>query len=240
MNCIIVDDEPIARQGMSDLIEKKTKLSLKGRFRNTTEAAAFLTSNAIDLVFLDVEMPGVNGLDFARTLSPRTLVIFTTAYAHYALKSYEVDAIDYLVKPIREERFLRAVNKAEQFNHYLSDGFEKSRFECMENAYIFIRADRLLHKIPLCDILYIEGMKDYVVINLKDRKLITAMNIRTTLTRLPSDTFKRISKSYIVNIEHVTALGNHVVYLKDIELPLGLAYRDDFFDDFTRHRPALT
>ena len=234
MNCIIIDDEPIARQGMSKLVEEMTELLLVGKFSNTADALSYMKLNEVDLIFLDVEMPGMNGLDFARELPQKTLVIFTTAYAQYALEGFEVDAIDYLVKPIRKERFIKAVDKALQFNRFLSESYEKNHFDHYKDQHLFIRADRKLHKIELADILYIEGMKDYVVINLREQKLITAMNVKTVLSKLPPEVFIRISKSYIVNINAVTSLANHAVYIKEIELPLGMTYREDFFSRYKK------
>ncbi|MBT2622502.1 LytTR family DNA-binding domain-containing protein [Chryseobacterium sp. ISL-6] len=230
MNCIIIDDEPIARQGMSKFINKVPELILKGIFKNTDEAKSFLDAHDVNLIFLDIQMPGINGVEFAKTLSKNTLVIFTTAHIKYALDSYEVDAIDYLVKPIREERFFKAVNKALEYNYFLSDSYEKGQYKASGENSILIRADRRDYKILFGDILYIEGMKDYVIINLSSGKLITAMNLKTALSKIPENLFVRISKSYIVNVSHITAVANHAVFINDIELPLGISYRKYFME----------
>jgi DNA-binding LytR/AlgR family response regulator len=228
MNCIIIDDEPIARQGMLKFISKVPELILKGVFKNTNDAREFLDSHPISLIFLDIQMPGINGVEFAKTLSKNTLVIFTTAHIKYALDSYEVDAIDYLVKPIREERFIKAVNKALEYNYLLLDSYEKGQYKTSGENSILIRADRRDYKILYSDILFIEGMKDYVIIHLCSGKLITAMNLKAVHSKIPENLFVRVSKSYIVNISHITAIANHAVFINDIELPLGTSYRKYF------------
>lgn len=233
MNCIIVDDEPIARQGMISLVMRSPDLILKGYFKNVMETRKYLAENTVDLIFLDVQMPGINGLDFAHSLPKNTLIIFTTAYAQYALDSYEVDAIDYLVKPIHEDRFFKAVTKAAQFHYLLSDQVTKSKYESNDHGILMVRADRKLHRVMFKDILYLEGMKDYVIINFDSDRLITAMNLKTAQSKLPPSVFKRISKSYLVNINHVTSVGNHNVHIRNQELPLGISYKDAFIRDYS-------
>ncbi|ASK28929.1 DNA-binding response regulator [Chryseobacterium sp. T16E-39] len=236
MNCIIVDDEPIARQGILNLTAKVPDLIVKGLFKNSNEARLYLEKNVVDLIFLDIEMPGINGIEFAKSISKKTLVIFTTAHAQYALESYEIDAIDYLLKPISEDRFLKAATKAIEFNYFLSDDFEKSSFESIGENSIIVRADRRIYKILHKDIFFIEGMKDYSIINSKDNKIITAMNLKTILSQLPPQFFKRISKSYIVNYHHVLSVSPHAVHLQGIELPLGNTYRNEFINEFIKKK----
>lgn len=150
MNCLIIDDEPLARIGMERLIRQYSHLNVVGTFKNTVGIADFLKKNEVHLLFLDIEMPGVNGLEFAKTLPEHTLVIFTTAYSQYALDSYEVDALDYLVKPITPERFKKAVAKAESYLQLLSQ--QKTDFEATDTQYISIRANRRNYRIPHNDI----------------------------------------------------------------------------------------
>ena len=156
MNCLIVDDEPLAHIGMERLIRQYSQLKLLGSFKNTVGIADFLKKNEVHLLFLDIEMPGVNGLEFARTLPEQTLVIFTTAYSQYALDSYEVDALDYLVKPITPERFKKAVAKAESYHQLLTQ--QKTDFEATDTQCISIRANRRNYRIAHSDILYIEAL----------------------------------------------------------------------------------
>lgn len=232
MNCIIVDDEPIARQGLLSLAAKVPSLIVKGLFKNAREAREYIETNPVDLIFLDIQMPGVSGIEFARSIPKKTLIIFTTAHQQYALESYEIDALDYLVKPIWEERFLKAVTKAIEYHFFLSDDFEKSKPDALEENSIIVKADRRVYKILHKDICYIEGMKDYSVIHTKDNKIITAMNLKTIHSYLPESQFKRISKSYIANKNQVTSVGTNTVFINETELPLGNIYRKAFIDCF--------
>jgi len=144
-----------------------------------------------------------------------------------------VDAVDYLVKPIREERFRKAVDKALQYHAFLMDTYKKSEYDSVAEECIFIRADRKLHKVLFRDILYLEGMKDYVVLYLQSgTKLVTAMNLKTALSKLPSLLFKRTSKSFAVNLGQVTAVSNHIVFVNDMELPLGVMFKEEFLAEY--------
>ncbi|HEY0273916.1 MAG TPA: LytTR family DNA-binding domain-containing protein [Chitinophaga sp.] len=232
MNCIIVDDEPLAREGMALLLQHAPALQLLGYFSNAPAAAAFLAENAVDLVFLDIQMPGITGLEFARTIPARTLVIFTTAYAAYALDSYEVDAVDYLIKPIRPERFQQAVNKAVHYLQLLKAEQQTSQVATIAADYFFVKADRKVFKVYFKDILFIEGLKDYVILHTETQQIITAMNIKTIHEQLPQQSFVRISKSYIVNVLHILSFDNNTVFLHRHEIPIGNAYRAFFFDEY--------
>ncbi|PWN70085.1 DNA-binding response regulator [Chryseobacterium phosphatilyticum] len=234
MNCIIIDDEPIARQGMLSLIAAVPELRITGIFKNATEAKSYIEKNPVDLIFLDIRMPGLNGLDFARSIPKKTFIIFTTAYSHYAMESYEIDALDYLLKPIRKDRFLKAVHKAIEYRFFLSDDFEKTRVTHLESNSITVKADRRIYKILHQDILYIEGLKDYSIIFTEDARITTAMNLKTVQSHLPETTFKRISKSYIANADKITTILPKSVIIKEAELPLGNVYRKEFIRDFLK------
>jgi DNA-binding LytR/AlgR family response regulator len=231
MNCIVVDDEPLARQGMEMSIASVSSLQLLGSFSNALAASDFLRKENVDLMFLDINMPELSGLDFLKSLRDAPLVIFTTAYPQYALESYELDAIDYLVKPIRIERFLKAVNKAENHLRLLQQE-GNNQVEKIEDDFVFIKADRKYFKIYFKDILYIEGLKDYVVIYTKDNKVITSMNIKTIAAQLPAVIFARVSKSYIVNVLHISSFDNELIYVFNNEIPLGQSYKDDFLKQY--------
>jgi DNA-binding LytR/AlgR family response regulator len=232
MTCIIVDDEPLARQGMEMLIANIPSLQLMGSFSNPLAAADFLRKENVDLMFLDINMPELSGLDFLKALRDSPLVIFATAYPQYALESYELDAIDYLVKPIRVERFLKAVNKAENHLRLLQQEAKSSHVEKIEEDYVFIKADRKFFKVSFKDILYIEGLKDYVVIYTIDNKIITSMNVKTIAQQLPASTFARVSKSYIVNIRHINSFDNELVYINGNEIPIGQSFKEDFLKQY--------
>ena len=222
MNCLIIDDEPLARIGMERLIKQYSHLNVLGTFKNTVDIADFLKKNEVHLLFLDIEMPGVNGLEFAKTLPEHTLVIFTTAYSQYALDSYEVDALDYLVKPITPERFKKAVAKAESYLQLLSQ--QKTDFEATDTQYISIRANRRNYRIPHNDILYIEALKDYVIIHTFTDRYITWINLKNIHSQLPDSVFVRVNKSYVVNIQHISSYTHQFVYIGETEIPIGRAY----------------
>ena len=186
MNCIIVDDEPLAREAMKLLIEESNNLQLIGSFNSASTASDFMEQHVTDLVFLDIQMPGITGIEFARTISKKTLVIFTTAYTEYALDSYEVDAIDYLIKPVEAERFQKAVDKALSY-HSLLLKEEKEAIETVVTAdYFFVKAERRYFKVNFSDILFIEGLKDYVIIQLSDQRIITRMSLKAIFDLLPN------------------------------------------------------
>ena len=232
MTCIIVDDEPLARQGMEMNIANVSALQLLGTFSNALAAGDFLRKEKVDLMFLDISMPELNGLDFLKSLRDAPLVIFTTAYPQYALESYELDAIDYLVKPIRIERFLKAVNKAENHLRLLQHEGNNHHVEKIEDDFVFIKAERKYFKIFFKDILYIEGLKDYVIIYTNDNKIITPMNIKTIAAQLPASIFARVSKSYIVNTQRISSFDNELIYIHDNEIPLGQSFKDDFLKQY--------
>ena len=228
MNCIIVDDEPLARQGMELNIANVSSLQLLGSFSNALAASDFLRKENVDLMFLDINMPELSGLDFLRSLREAPLVIFTTAYPQYALESYELDAIDYLVKPIRIERFLKAVNKAENHLRLLQQDGNNNQVEKIEDDFIFIKADKKYLKIFFKDILYIEGLKDYVIIYTQDSKLIASMNVKAIAAQLPVEIFARVSKSYIINTLHISSFDTELIYIQNNEIPLGQNFKEDF------------
>jgi len=232
MNCIIIDDEPLARDEMESLIREVSTLEVTGKFSNANSAMEFLKTHQADLLFLDIQMPGLTGLEFASHIPKESLVIFTTAYPQYALKSYELDAIDYLLKPIDKLRLEKAIRKATLYKKMLSDAALQNTVEGNNSDYLFIKADRRYHKVKFRDILYIEGLKDYTMIFTPHQKLITALNLKNIHLKMPSESFIRVSKSFIVNLEHVDSFDNHNVYIADTAIPLGDIYRNDFLDRY--------
>lgn len=232
MTCIIVDDEPLAREAVQMLVAQTEGLELLGLFNGAESAAGFLKNNAVDLVFLDIQMPGVNGIEFARTISKDTLVVFTTAYSEFATDSYEVDAIDYLIKPVKPERFRKAVEKAAAYARLLQADHSQNNIENVTDDYFFVKADRKMFKVYFKNILYVEGLKDYVVMHTESQKVITGMNIKTIFDQLPKSIFVRVSKSYVININHIDSVDNNTVYIGRAEIPIGNIYRDFFFDEY--------
>ena len=232
MNCIIVDDEPLARKAIQKLIDQTDNLESIGTFNGAEAATAFLENNDVELVFLDIQMPGVNGIEFARTISKATFVIFTTAFSEFATDSYKVDAIDYLIKPIKLERFKKGVEKVQTYLKLLKANPAESKIENVDQDYIFVRADRKMFKVHFNSILFIEGLKDYVVMHTENQKVITLMNIKTIHDQLPKSMFVRVSKSYIINIKQIDSVDNNTVYIGRNEIPIGNIYREYFFEEF--------
>ena len=235
MRCIIVDDEPIARKGIQKFVARISQLELLDSFNSAEAAAGYMQITNVDLIFLDIQMPGVNGIEFARSIPKHTLIIFTTAYSEYALDSYEVDAVDYLVKPIDAAKFRKAVDKAITYHSLLLDEDKKS-VENVEDECIFVKSDRKYFKVNLKDILFIEGLKDYVIIQLDGQRIITRMNVKTIHDLLPKSIFLRINRSYIVNRNHIESFDNNDVFIKQHEIAIGNSYRDAFFEELLNNR----
>ncbi|EJL71797.1 LytR/AlgR family response regulator transcription factor [Chryseobacterium populi] len=232
MNCIIIDDEPLAREAIEMLISQTADLDLIGSFNSPETATNLIERNKVELIFLDIQMPGINGIEFARTIPKETFVIFTTAYSEFATDSYEVDAIDYLIKPVKLERFQKAVEKAHIYSKLFKADYANNNIEQVADDFFFVKADRKIFKIYFNNILFIQGLKDYVVMHSENQKVITAMNIKTIHDQLPKDTFVRVSKSYIINVKHIGSVDNNTVYIGTNEIPIGSIYRDFFFNEF--------
>lgn len=235
MNCIIVDDEPLAREAIELLVKEVDYLRLAGAFNNAASAARYMEQNAVDLIFLDIQMPGITGIEFAKTISRRTLIIFTTAYSEYALDSYEVDAIDYLIKPVEPERFRKATDKALAYSSLLMQD-EKENIEPAADDYFFVKSDRKYFKVNFEDILFVEGLKDYVILQLEEQRIITRMNLKAMNELLPKSLFLRVNKSYIVNTARIEAFDNNDIFIKTHEIAIGSSYRDGFFEEFVMRK----
>ncbi len=242
LSCILVDDEPLARQALAALVAEVPGLTLHGAFPSARAAEAFLDGASVDLVFLDIQMPERSGLDFAHGLvggglvGGGPLIVFTTAHAAYAADSYNVDALDYLVKPIRLDRLLRAVEKARAYAERVRS--HAGAVSGGADGKLLVRADRRMYRVAHEDIRYVQGMKDYAMLHLADRKLMTATTLAGLAERLPPATFLRVSKSYLVNLAHVVAYDSHTVYLNGEELPLSPLHRETFGAAFEGRREA--
>jgi len=242
MNTLIIDDEPLALDVLETYISKMPELNLVARCANALEANEIIRNNDIDLIFLDIQMPQISGVDFIKALPNPPLFIFTTAYSNYALEGYELNAIDYLLKPISMDRFMKAVNKA-------SDQYElRHREDASGEAgsagdgveFFFVKADKKLVKIKYDEILYIEGLKDYVIIRLEQGRVVTLQTMKSLEDKLPASKFKRIHRSYIVSIDKIHAVdGTSVdVYEKGAikQLPIGKNYRDEILEIVNRNK----
>jgi DNA-binding LytR/AlgR family response regulator len=232
MNCIIIDDEPLAREAIELLINETDDLDLIGSFNSPETVTQFIENNAVELIFLDIQMPEFNGIEFARSIPKETFVIFTTAYSEFATDSYEVDAIDYLIKPVKPERFQKAVEKAHTYSRLFKADYANNNIEQVTDDFFFVKSDRRIFKVYFNNILFIQGLKDYVVMHCENQKVVTAMNIKTIYDQLPKELFVRVSKSYIINVKHIGSVDNNTVYIGANEIPIGNIYRDYFFKGF--------
>ena len=234
IKCLVIDDEPIAIEILTKYIGRISFLDLTGVFRDSVEALEFMQAHRVDLVFLDINMPDLNGIQFLNALDHRPMVIFTTAHAEYALESYEYEAIDYLLKPIEFERFLKAVNRAlskfQSFPESESKILEESPSKAEKSSKtIFIKDGKTIHRVNVKDILYVEGTKNYVTVITTKKEIMTLITMKEMLSRLPENTFFRIHKSYIINFHHVEEIEREQVKIKGKLIPIGNVYREDFF-----------
>lgn len=241
INVIIVDDEPLAQDVLETYIEKIPELNLVEKCSNALEANEALKNHDIALMFLDIQMPQLTGIDFLRTLSHPPLVIFTTAYPNYAIEGFELNALDYLLKPISLERFMKAVNKAMEQIELQGRGSAAADAEGEgEPDFIFVKADKKLVKVNYADIIYIEGLKDYVIIRMENSRVITLQTMKSLEEKLPPGTFRRIHRSYIVNVDRIEAIvGNMVEVLEKNQakhLPIGKNYRDELLEIINKNR----
>ena len=229
MKCIIIDDEPLAIEGILMNIEELPTLEVAGTFNAASDAKEFLGKYHIDLMFLDVSMPGISGIDFLKSLELRPLVIMTTAFPEYALQGFDLGVVDYLMKPIRFERFKKAVDKAQEL-------YSLRSLPCVDDLgkidFFYMRSGGKLIKLTYSDIIYIEGMKDYVKVNLKDRFYLTAMNVKTIYSKLPKDIFARVSQSHIINVAYINEIKNDKVVMINGDVPIGKTYKKDFMKNY--------
>ena len=240
INVIIVDDEPLAQDVLETHISRSPDLNLVQKCSNALEANDALRNHAVDLMFLDIQMPQLTGIDFLRTLSNPPLVIFTTAYPNYAVEGFELNAIDYLLKPISLDRFMKATNKAlDQIN--LKRGQQQSGDTPTDGSdYFFVKADKKLVKVNYDDIVYIEGLKDYVIIRNEASRVITLQTMKSLESKLPAGQFKRIHRSYIVNVGKINAIIGNMVEITEKgqakHLPIGKNYREELLNIINKNK----
>ncbi|NRB49505.1 MAG: response regulator transcription factor [Saprospiraceae bacterium] len=228
LKCIIVDDEPIGRDALARYVAEIDFLSLVGSCKNALEANNMLKEKEVDLVFLDIHMPMMSGLDWLSTLTQSPLVIFTTAHPQYAIESYQFDVVDYLLKPISFQRFLQAANKAQRF----FSTPEKSSTE--EEQYIFVKTDQQLVKVKVEDIVFIESMQNYILFHTATEKIMTLVPLKQALEMLPDDQFLQVHKSYVVAKEKVEAVEGNQLILGGQKVPVSVRLRKGVIDELMR------
>jgi DNA-binding LytR/AlgR family response regulator len=227
IRCLIVDDEPPAREVLRRYVEQLPMLELAGECANAIEAIRMLQQDNIDLIFLDIRMPQLNGNELLKVVKNPPAVIFTTAHAEYALEGYDLDVLDYLLKPIRFDRFIKAVNKIIQMNGHRFIEAESHAEEEKREPFVYFRCDRKMVRVMLNDILYIESMKDYVKIFTGSGMLMTKQSITSVEAMLPEREFIRTHRSYIISLDKVKTFTNELIGVGKTEIPIGKLFRNN-------------
>jgi DNA-binding LytR/AlgR family response regulator len=236
IRCLIIDDEPPAREIIRRYVQEIPSLQLMGECANAIQALTVLQQQSIDLLFLDIRLPQLNGTDFIKTLKNPPKVIFTTAFAEYALEGYELDVVDFLMKPIRFDRFLKAVNKAYPVNGSataLKPVAAPVVEEKKNDSFVYFRADRKMVKVMLDDILYIESMKDYIKVHTMQNVIITKQSISSVEAMLPDKLFVRTHRSFIVSINKIRSFTNELVEIGKTDIPIGKLFRNGVMKVFS-------
>lgn len=226
IHCIAIDDEPLALKQIASYVSKTPFLELQDTFESPIEALTYLQENTIDLIFVDINMPDLNGVDFVKSLKNPPKVIFTTAYSEYALEGFKVDALDYLLKPIDYASFLKAANKAKEW-------FDLKRIPTEEiksnEDYLFIKSEYKIVRIKLEDITYIEGMREYIRIHLINEKpIMTLLSMKAMEAQLANKNFMRVHRSYIVNLDKITTIERSRIVFDKVYIPVSEQYKDVF------------
>ena len=226
LRCLAIDDEPLALELLEDNISQVPYLKLEGKCSNAFEALKFLQEQTVDLIFLDIQMPGLTGLQFIQSLTQRPMVILITAYEKFALEGFNLDVIDYLVKPVPLDRFIKACNKAWELYNLRLKKTETS--SSIEPEFFFVNVEYSLLKVEFADIQWIEGLKDYIRIHLKNssKPVITRMSMKAIEEELPSSRFIRVHKSFIVSVSAITSVRKNSIFIGVEEIPIGDNYKD--------------
>jgi two-component system response regulator LytT len=237
LNCIAVDDEPLALGLVCAFIEQTPFLNLIGRFSSAVEALKVIHDQKVDVIYLDIQMPDLNGIELARVLDHGNIankprIVFTTAYNQFALEGYKVDALDYLLKPFNYEEFLRTAHKAMAYAELINKSASQQLVdeERIENEYLFLKVEYQLVRIPLNDIIYIEGLKDYVKVWLQsaEKPVLSLTSLKSLEEKLPAKRFMRIHRSFIVSLEKITSISRGSVNVNKINITVGDQYKEAF------------
>jgi two-component system, LytTR family, response regulator len=228
LNCVIIEDEPLARNLITEYVKKVPSLNLLNAFSNPLEALEALRTLPVDVLFLDVQMPEITGISLLKVLKKRPLVVLTTAYSEYALEGYELDVADYLLKPITFERFLKSVDKIMQRLEADPKPVITNSETGASPTFVFVKDGTKLVKVRLDEILYVEGLKDYVTIHTKSQKITTLQRMKALEEQLPTEKFIRIHNSYIVALDAIDVIQKNEVSIGSVSLPIGDTYRKSF------------
>ncbi|PYF68410.1 LytR/AlgR family response regulator transcription factor [Pedobacter nutrimenti] len=227
LKCLIVDDEPLAADILEKYIGQLDNLQLSGKCANALDALIYLQTNKVDLLFLDIQMPKLSGLDFLKTLNKRPKVILTTAFRDYAVEGFELNVLDYLVKPIPFERFLIAVNKYHGEEPSIPSLISSPVQAISKDAFLYLKSDKKMVKVFLREILYIESLKDYVRVKTVHKEIITHQRITYLEEKLPDEKFLRIHRSFIISLDHIRSFNSSSIEIDHFELPIGRQYKTE-------------
>ena len=234
LNCVIIDDEPLARKGLKEYIEDVAFLSLTGEYDSPLKATETISSGKVQLIFLDIQMPKITGLQFFQSLQQAPPVIFTTAYPQYALDGFELNALDYLVKPISFDRFLKAVMKAKEYYELRAQNKPAETTTALD--YLFIKVDGKLVKVLLNDILFVEAVQNYVTIHTKDKKLLTYLTFHSIEDFLPGHLFIKTHKSYLVAINKIESIDGSCIQMQKHTIPISRNLKEEVMERIMNDR----
>jgi len=229
MRCLIIDDEPLAIELLEDFVSKTPFLELISSCSNAIEATSILKKSKIDLIFTDIEMPDFSGIEFVKSLDIKPLFIFTTAYSHYAVEGFNLNAVDYLVKPIPFHRFLTAVNRAHELYLLKNEDSKKYPVQIESTNFVFVKSEYDNIKINFDDIKYIEGLKDYIkIFSTSHKPILTLSSFKKIEEKLPSNLFIRVHRSYIVSLKYIHSVQRNRILIDQVRIPIGQNYKDEF------------
>lgn len=236
MRCVVIDDEPFALDLIKDYIQRTPFLELTQFFSNPFKALDYLNREKVDIIFLDINMPELSGIQLIRALQSPPMVVFTTAYPEFAAESYEYNAVDYLVKPVKYERFLKAVSKAsgQIGSDKQSHQTEAPIVNGQSNEPLFVKSGSQQVKVMPSEILYVEAAGNYMCFHTRDRKVMSLLTMKDVLEMLPADDFMRIHKSFIISLKHLDAIERHDVVVGRKQIPIGITYREHFLAKLKR------
>jgi DNA-binding LytR/AlgR family response regulator len=232
INCIVIDDEPLARKGIKEYISDVEFLNFSGEYDNPVNAMEQIRKGDVDLIFLDIEMPKITGLDFLKSLQKAPPVIFTTAYPQYALEGYEVNALDYLLKPVAFDRFLKACLKAKEYYEVR----EQNEMHTGVNDYFFVKTDNKLVKLLFDEVLYIEALQNYVMIYTKSKKYMTYLTFKSVEEYLPADKFIKVHKSFIVAAAHIDSIVGNDIRIGEQHIPISRNQKEEVMEKLLKNR----
>ena len=233
LNCLIIDDEPMARKVLEEYVDDVDFLHLTGKAENPLKATSIMEAESVDLIFLDINMPKLSGIDFLKSNTNLPMVILTTAYVEYALESYALDVLDYLVKPISFDRFFKACVKAKEYYGFKNKDTDVTK---LENDYFFVKTDGRMEKVFYKDLYYVESMMNYVILHMEGKKMIVYLTLKSILSQLPAAFFLKVHKSFIVNVSKITTIEGNIIKMGNRQIPISQNSYEQVIKEITKNR----